>query len=302
MDDVGGGGSSLDVARMRGVREEQGSYSGTVTKLLSTAGFWAKALVMSGTQVQEEVEALGGKFLGLGYDPTTDTIEVKVAPHIRMSKKRTRQRRAQTEIIDGEWLEDLGQGNKVLTRRRVLVFVMSQYDPLGFLANFLLSGKLLLRQLYGTQANLGWDDPLSDRDQKVWRRYIQEAVEMPAMRVPRAILQENRSQFWIVAFWDRSLDAHASTIYSRVQLRDQWGCDKGVDSRLMYAKTKVAPAEGTTIAKMELQGMVQVTRSVLRLVEALDEHVDRVIIAGDSMCALMAVRRPGVTYRVYFQN
>ena len=43
-------------------------------------------------------------------------------------------------------------------------------------------------------------------------------------------------------------------------------------------------------------------QAALKLVEAVDGQFDRCVIAGDSMSSLMAVRRPGVNYKPYFQN
>ena len=83
---------------------------------------------------------------------------------------------------------------------------------------------------------------------------------------------------------------------------DEWGTSKGFHAQLLYAKTRVAPLEGSTIAKMELNGMVQLSRSMLKVVKALEPRVERCVLAGDSMSCLMAVRRPGGTYRPYFQN
>ena len=302
VDDVGGGGTVQDVERMRGVRNDDGSYSGTVSRILKYAGFKAKALVPSGTELKEEREALGGKFLGLSYDVRHDTIEMSIAPIIRMTKRRSRQRRAQVESITDEWLEDLRVGEKVLTRRRVLAFIMSQYDPLGLLSHFMLTGKLLLRRLYGKDSGLGWDDELPQADRQLWQSFITNAVNMSSLRVPRAVLPQLRAQFWIVGYWDGSLDAHACCIYSRVQLRDVWDQDVGVSCDLMYAKTRVAPKEGTTISKMEVQGLVELTRSLLKIILALEQRVDRVILVGDSMCAHMAIRKPGTIYKVYLQN
>ena len=91
VDDVGGGGNMVDILRMRGTRGEDGSYSGTVPKVLATASFRAKALVASGTQDPQELEAMGGKFLGVHYDPGQDEIALKIAHIIRMSKKRGKQ-------------------------------------------------------------------------------------------------------------------------------------------------------------------------------------------------------------------
>ena len=69
MDDAGGGGSWDEVQRMRGSKREDGSYSGTLPKVLEMGGFRAKALVIGGHCDDEEVEALGGKFLGVPYSP-----------------------------------------------------------------------------------------------------------------------------------------------------------------------------------------------------------------------------------------
>ena len=71
-------------------------------------------------------------------------------------------------------------------------------------------------------------------------------------------------------------------MYARTLSQGPWG-EERVDSRLIFGKSRVAPLSGTTISKMELQGLVQCTKSVLKLVKALDQEVDRVIFAGDSM-------------------
>ena len=300
VDDVGGGGSQEDVARMRGVKSEDG-YSGTVPRVLECGGFRAKALVCSGTQDTEELEAMSGKFLGLGYDPTGDLIVQKVVPFIRMAVKRSRQRRAQIEVMTEDWLEDLRRGDKQLTKRRVLAFVMSQYDPLGLLAPLLLMAKLLLRPLYGSGYQGGWEDPLPEAQALRWQAFLTIALKTGELKVPRAVVWDSAEELTLVAFWDGSLDAHASCLYLRAQGKDAWGQDS-VTVNLVYAKCRVAPLGRSTISKMELQGMVNVSRAVLKFVEAVDSHVARVVIAGDSMCALMSVRRDGTAYTPYFQH
>ena len=124
---------------------------------------------------------------------------------------------------------------------------------------------------------------------------------MEEHRIPRALVSEEMREFWLVAFWDGSLDAHATCIYARTSSQGPWG-EERLESRLIFGKSRVAPLSGTTISKMELQGLVQCTKSVLKIVKALDVQVDRVVLAGDSMCALMAIRREGAIYRPYFQN
>ena len=88
VDDIGGGGTRMEVNRMRGERSEAG-YSGTVPKVLESCGFRAKALVASGSRDEAELEAVGGKFLGLPYDATSDELLLKVVPVIRMKIRRS---------------------------------------------------------------------------------------------------------------------------------------------------------------------------------------------------------------------
>ena len=67
-------------------------------------------------------------------------------------------------------------------------------------------------------------------------------------------------------------------------------------------ETRVSPLKGTSIAKMELQGMVQCARLLKTAVEALPFHVERVVLMGDSMCSIMAARNDGVVFLPFFQN
>ena len=82
---------------------------------------------------------------------------------------------------------------------------------------------------------------------------------------------------------------------------DAWG-QPGVKCGLMYAKSRVAPLAGTTIAKMEMQGLVQASRDLLKITKALEQTVDRVVIVGDSMCTHMSLRREGAAFKPYYQN
>ena len=98
------------------------------------------------------------------------------------------------------------------------------------------------------------------------------------------------------------MEAYSCVIYARATAGE---CEEGgsdSDCNLLFAKTRVAPLEGSTIAKLELQGLLQLSRSILKLVTALEKPVERVVLAGDSLCSLMAIRRPGVSYNPYFQN
>jgi len=56
-------------------------------------------------------------------------------------------------------------GSKIPTKR-VLTLVMSLYDPLGFLANFTVTGKIILQDIW--RSGIGWDDQLSLATREKW--------------------------------------------------------------------------------------------------------------------------------------
>ena len=82
VDDVGGGGSLEEVLRMQGRKDSMGIYTGTLPKVLATGGFQAKALVQSKRCDDLELEALGGKFLGVGYCAKTDLLKISFSSKI----------------------------------------------------------------------------------------------------------------------------------------------------------------------------------------------------------------------------
>ena len=57
-------------------------------------------------------------------------------------------------------VKEIKLGEKELSKRAVLSFLMGNFDPLGLLSPLVVRGKILLRRLYGPDSSLGWDDPL----------------------------------------------------------------------------------------------------------------------------------------------
>ena len=57
-----------------------------------------------------------------------------------------------------------------VTRRSMLSFVASIFDPLGFITPWVLAGKLLLQQ--ATRLKLNWDDYVSEDIQREWDAWL----------------------------------------------------------------------------------------------------------------------------------
>ena len=110
-------------------------------------------MAVTGDKNPEAAEPVGGKVLGLSYKLAEDMIELKVPMQFKV-KGRGGQKKV-IELGKGE-LERIQRGERSLSKREVLSFVMGAFDPLGYIGPALLQGKMLLRRLYGEgQSHLG---------------------------------------------------------------------------------------------------------------------------------------------------
>ncbi|XP_062710628.1 uncharacterized protein LOC134288773 [Aedes albopictus] len=71
-----------------------------------------------------------------------------------------------------EGLEEvLGTDRTVPTKRQVLRIIMKLYDPLGFVAHFVVQGKILMQEIWRTGTN--WDEPIAEQLHDLWSRWIE---------------------------------------------------------------------------------------------------------------------------------
>ena len=84
VDNGASGGTKEEVDMMVGSQDNPS----TIAQILSLEGFAAKAYVVGGQCSEEEAETLGGKFLGISYDPFTDKILATISPKEKRNGKR----------------------------------------------------------------------------------------------------------------------------------------------------------------------------------------------------------------------
>ena len=153
VDDGAGGGSRLQVERFRG-KLVNGEYDGTLPKILSSVGLHLKVMVASGDSDPELLSLLGDKVLSHLWRPTEDVFEFKVPVNLSMKKRGVK---TQADLT----LADIGRlPHLKLTKRLLLGFVMSQYDPMGLICPLTIILKIELRNLFGPDVDLGWDEPI----------------------------------------------------------------------------------------------------------------------------------------------
>ncbi|KAM7380993.1 hypothetical protein PAMP_004254 [Pampus punctatissimus] len=144
-----------------------------------------------------------------------------------------------------------------LTRRGVLSTVASVYDPLGFVAPFILVGKQILQEL--CRDKVSWDEDLPEHILQRWESWLKDLPHLAALKIPRSYCPSNFGkvkQYELHNFSDASLNGYGACSYLRTTSETgQISCS------LVLGKARVAPTKLMTIPRLELSSAVTSVRN-----------------------------------------
>lgn len=175
------------------------------------------------------------KFLGLGWDTNTDYLSIDIPlPDFKSSP----------------------------TKRSVLSFIASIFDPMGLVSPLLVPLKIFFQSLWAIKPALGWDQNLSSSLTEQFRQLL-FGWENTKISFPRQVLSNlaNDHILQLHAFSDASNIAFATVIYLRGFSPSQ---EVGTTS-LLFSKVKVKPKSkfsNLTIPRLELLGVTIAVRAL----------------------------------------
>ncbi|XP_055308106.1 uncharacterized protein LOC129572188, partial [Sitodiplosis mosellana] len=135
---------------------------------------------------------------------------------------------------------------EIITNQFVLSTIARIYDPLGLVSPLIVKAKIFMKSLW--LLNLDWHDPLPMEKVKEWKQFISKLPSLSTIKIPRWIgTSPICSSLQLHSFSDASIDAYGAEIY--VRYIDE---NEQIHSRLIIAKSKVAPMKIQTIPRLEL--------------------------------------------------
>lgn len=141
------------------------------------------------------------------------------------------------------------EGDTKVTKRAVLSVIARLFDPVGWLAPVVIIAKIIMQQIWrdGTL----WDQQLTPLTCQRWKSFLSTLPDIQAIEVPRWLEYNPSVSIQIHGFCDASERAYAATIYLRIQHKPNiWS------TKLLCAKSKVAPVKQIPLPKLELCGAV----------------------------------------------
>ena len=172
------------------------------------------------------------------------------------------------------------------------------YDPLGFLAPFVLVGKKILQEI--CRKGISWDDPLPEELLPRWERWKADLKNLAKLSIPRCY---KPLEFGPIKkcelhhFSDASTEGYGQCSYLRlISERNQVHCS------LVTSKARVAPTKVTTIPRLELNAaLVSVKMSNLLQEELQYENLDEYFWT-DSKVVLGYLNNESRRFQVFVAN
>ncbi|XP_058122825.1 uncharacterized protein LOC131293780 [Anopheles ziemanni] len=210
------------------------------------------------------------KLLGLAWCPTEDTFQL---------------------VVQDEFYEPLGS----LEKRRLASKVGKLYDPIGILQPVIVTGKILLQDLW--RDGFGWDEAASPRMIESWNGFASHLPLLRQLPIPRMALPSEPQGAIMYGFSDASTKAFGCAIYLR--FLDGEG---NPQSRLLCSRSRLAPIEEVTLPRLELQGALLLARLYAKIKDAFGTRISQTRWWTDSQVVLAWIRSDNTKWGVYVKN
>ena len=167
------------------------------------------------------------------------------------------------------------------SKRDFLKQIATLFDPIGFLAPFIIRAKMLLQQMW--MARMDWNEELTEPLTNAARAWFSELPELTQLQIPQWLLSGGKQidNVSCHTFVDASENAFGAVTYVRYSYQDET-----ISTNIVAAKTRVASTTATSIPRLELMGAVIGVRLSTRIARVLELQMSEAVFWSDSQNVL----------------
>ena len=118
---------------------------------------------------------------------------------------------------------------------------------------------------------IGWDNPIPQDKISEWISWLDDLKRVQSITLPRCLYDKSEEDIFncqLHGFGDTSSKAYCAVVYLVYQT------NKGVEARLLCAKTRVAPLKELTIPRLELLSARILAVLMETVYKALQQHIE----------------------------
>ena len=198
------------------------------------------------------------------------------------------------------------------TKRLILRFSATCYDPPGFISPFTVRAKSVLQKLWNIK--LGWDDGIPESFSLQWQQWLKEMFNLEGLvSIPRHLKLDQAKGVCLHVFVDASTDIFAAVAYLVVKTEEVMGVEstgvlsKGVKdekqlvrtSFITAAKARVTPTKTESISRLELAACVIGVRLGHTVAKCYDLDPEDNLYWTDSMNCMFWLNTPANTLKTF---
>lgn len=189
-----------------------------------------------------------------------------------------------------------GELPSIWTKRSVLSFIGTFFDPLGLAGPIVTKAKEFMQQIW--QAKLDWDTPLTEKLLSNWNVFVLDLMNMEPIYVMRDTMICEANAVDLIGFCDASNIAYGCCLYIRSVHNNK------VYVRLLCSKSRIAPLKAKlTVPKLELNAAFLLAKLYAKVGPILNKiNFHRKLLFTDSQIVLCWLRNMPEKGPVYVQD
>lgn len=183
--------------------------------------------------------------------------------------------------------------NGIITKRTILSTTAKMFDPIGLISPIIITAKILMQRLW--ELHISWDDEVPQEIKSEWENFCLQLNALQRIRIPRYIFVDNPLRVEIHGFADASERAYGSCIYMR-----SINAENQVLTRLIAAKSRVAPLKKTTIPRLELCAALLLARLYNKIVRSFKNFTpNSTYLWSDSTITLCWLKKSSRSFKTF---